>query len=433
MWDWFNQQLDTWVRQDLSSLIGANNANNDINWLLARSQEAERFASWGISMFGREISGALDAIPILGNLKMILEGIFGEDLITGAPLDGWQRAISIGLGMLPLVSAWAEVSFGGATGSLDATAANIADHGLADAAAESEAAAVKYGADETVSELNGGVDAAGAENEAVSGGGSSSEGSFGGSGEGDICSLADSFDANTPVETDGQGDTTPISNLKVGDHVLAYNQDTGATGSYTVTAVLVHTDPTEVYLTIDGEQIETTPEHPFYTLEYGWVNAGDLQLGEHIRRDDGSYGTVMTIKVKQYQQVMYNLTVDTAHTFFVGVDHWLVHNKICINVSKSKYPQSAQHIEDAQKAGKPTTLTINRTGAKANRAASLKGKPKVPNRDLDEYPPAMFKEGGNGASVRAIDPSDNRGAGSSMGHQCRKYLNGTQVDICVVP
>jgi hypothetical protein len=41
----------------------------------------------------------------------------------------------------------------------------------------------------------------------------------------------------------------------------------------------------------------------------------------------------------------------------------------------------------------------------------------------------MFKEGGKGASVKPISPSDNRGAGSSMGHQLRKYPDGTKVKI----
>lgn len=50
-------------------------------------------------------------------------------------------------------------------------------------------------------------------------------------------------------------------------------------------------------------------------------------------------------------------------------------------------------------------------------------------KDLDEYPPAMFEEGGEGASVRPISPSDNRGAGASMGNQLRQYPDGTQVKI----
>lgn len=44
----------------------------------------------------------------------------------------------------------------------------------------------------------------------------------------------------------------------------------------------------------------------------------------------------------------------------------------------------------------------------------------------------MFKEGGQGASVRAINPSDNRGAGSTMGHQLRGYRNRTKVKFIIV-
>ncbi len=41
----------------------------------------------------------------------------------------------------------------------------------------------------------------------------------------------------------------------------------------------------------------------------------------------------------------------------------------------------------------------------------------------------MFREGGSGASVRPINPSDNRGAGSTIGHLLRPYQNGTKVKI----
>ena len=102
-------------------------------------------------------------------------------------------------------------------------------------------------------------------------------------------------------------------------------------------------------------------------------------------------------------------------------------------VSKSKYPQAAQHIEDAQSAGKPSILTINRSGAAANRRASLKNEPPTKGLDRDEYPPAMSGEGGAGASVRSISPKDNRGAGSCIGHQCRSIPDGGMVEIKVIP
>ena len=100
-----------------------------------------------------------------------------------------------------------------------------------------------------------------------------------------------------------------------------------------------------------------------------------------------------------------------------------------ITIDKSKYPESAKHIEDAQNAGYPNQLTIDRAGAAKRRRDSLKGIPSTPGMDRDEYPPAMFHEGGTGASVRPINPSDNRGAGACIGIQCRKLPDGSTVTI----
>jgi hypothetical protein len=78
-------------------------------------------------------------------------------------------------------------------------------------------------------------------------------------------------------------------------------------------------------------------------------------------------------------------------------------------------------------------LTIDRAGAAARRSESLKGHGTVAGKDRDEYPPAMFKEGGKGASVRPVTLKDNRGAGACMGAQCRGLPNGARVDLKVVP
>ncbi|WP_459155653.1 hypothetical protein [Ralstonia pseudosolanacearum] len=43
----------------------------------------------------------------------------------------------------------------------------------------------------------------------------------------------------------------------------------------------------------------------------------------------------------------------------------------------------------------------------------------------------MFKEGGAGASVRAISPRDNMSAGACIGNACRGLPDGTRVRINV--
>ena len=107
-----------------------------------------------------------------------------------------------------------------------------------------------------------------------------------------------------------------------------------------------------------------------------------------------------------------------------------------VKVSRKKYPESCKHIEDAINGKppppKPAVLTKKSTGAASRRRASLKGTPRKKDFDRDEYPMAMTAEGGTDASIRHIAPSDNRGAGSVIGHQLRKYTDGTKFRIVIV-
>lgn len=100
-----------------------------------------------------------------------------------------------------------------------------------------------------------------------------------------------------------------------------------------------------------------------------------------------------------------------------------------VEIPREKYPDYADHVEGAIANGQPDTLTIDRSNANSNRNASIVGYDKVPGMDLDEYPPAMFAEGGSGASVRPMDPYNNRGAGSTIGGLLRGFDNGQQVRI----
>jgi RHS repeat-associated protein len=133
-----------------------------------------------------------------------------------------------------------------------------------------------------------------------------------------------SFSADTLVATD-HGEV-PIGKLKVGDKVLAYNETTGKNEDDAIQAVIVHLDPSALDVTIDGETIQTTAGHPFYTLERGWVKAGDLNVGEHVRKENGTWGRIEKVLPQLHAQVMYNLTITSTHNFFVGRQGLLVHN-----------------------------------------------------------------------------------------------------------
>ena len=100
-----------------------------------------------------------------------------------------------------------------------------------------------------------------------------------------------------------------------------------------------------------------------------------------------------------------------------------------IDILPDRFGQAAQHARDAIQAGRPDILTIDRPGRNANRAAATGKLEKIPGMHLDEYPPAMFKEGGAGASIRAISPHDNMSLGAYIGSCCRGLPNGARVKL----
>lgn len=104
-----------------------------------------------------------------------------------------------------------------------------------------------------------------------------------------------------------------------------------------------------------------------------------------------------------------------------------------VYVDPEKYPESAGHVQDAQNAGAPDVVTVDRGGAAGRRKEALAGTTPQSGTDRDEYPPAAATEGGSGASVRPIDSSDNRGWGGSFGGQIRDVPDGGQVKIIVGP
>lgn len=94
-----------------------------------------------------------------------------------------------------------------------------------------------------------------------------------------------------------------------------------------------------------------------------------------------------------------------------------------------RYPETARHIQEAIKSGESAVCTIDRNEAEENRKESLKGVPTKKGYDRDEWPMAMCAEGGAGADIEYITPSDNRGAGSWVGNQLDDFADGTRVEF----
>jgi hypothetical protein len=125
------------------------------------------------------------------------------------------------------------------------------------------------------------------------------------------------------------GTRRAISDVEVGDYVLAEDPETGERGPRRVTHVWEHEDAV-VDLEIDGDLVTTTEDHPFWNAtDAEWQEAQDLDPGDLVRSAEGELVQVGGVRLRTARTTSaFNLTVDGIHTYFIGVgeDDILVHN-----------------------------------------------------------------------------------------------------------
>ncbi|MGL6073148.1 MAG: Hint domain-containing protein, partial [Fimbriiglobus sp.] len=72
---------------------------------------------------------------------------------------------------------------------------------------------------------------------------------------------------------------------------------------------------------VDGKEIETTAEHPFWVDGREWTPANELQVGDGVRLRDG-WGKVEGVRDTGRWETVYNCRVADFHTYFVGQAGW---------------------------------------------------------------------------------------------------------------
>lgn len=81
------------------------------------------------------------------------------------------------------------------------------------------------------------------------------------------------------------------------------------------------------------------------------MDAGHLVIGDKLKLADGRTGSVVNVTTQAKTQEMFNLTVDTAHTFYVGANGWLAHNAKPCNITQTLW----DHIFDGHTTSKTAT------------------------------------------------------------------------------
>ncbi|MFV0459027.1 MAG: RHS repeat-associated core domain-containing protein, partial [Actinomycetales bacterium] len=272
-------------RGELAAWVGSGQARQDVStWF---SQNKDVVIGAGLVIGGAVISAGVPGGSLLG-AGMIGAGadVLLQKVLTGEV--NWAQAGLSGVAATIGVGNWSRLGASGTTigaGVGAATGVGIylagdGDHTLGGVVAAAGLGALTGGLAGRAATRAGSATRAADEAPGVSGAGTGCGGGRCPT-PGGTC-----FVAGTLVRTE-RGDV-PIEQVRVGDKVWSRNTDTGTDELHPVIATYVRDSHTLVDLTIDGEVVTTTPDHPFMVHDRGWVTAGDLQPGDTLVTPTGT-------------------------------------------------------------------------------------------------------------------------------------------------
>ena len=140
-------------------------------------------------------------------------------------------------------------------------------------------------------------------------------------------STAKCFIAGTLVLT--ANGVVAIEMIKAGDLVYAADADTLEVSLKPVLETYIRETSELVHITVNGEEIVSTLDHPYYVKGKGFVNAVDLCIGFELIDKSGNVLAVEQIfreRLDNESEKVYNFKVSESHTYHVGVSGVLVHN-----------------------------------------------------------------------------------------------------------
>ena len=79
---------------------------------------------------------------------------------------------------------------------------------------------------------------------------------------------------------------------------------------------------------MNGEEIVTTVDHPFYVNDRGFIKAGELAIGYELLNSNCNVLLVEnhSVELTDEPTTVYNFQVEDFHTYHVGCFYVLVHN-----------------------------------------------------------------------------------------------------------
>ena len=158
------------------------------------------------------------------------------------------------------------------------------------------------------------------------------------------------FIAGTLIQT--AGGACEIEEIKEGMLVYAADPESGESGLRRVVNTFKKTTNELIHVSVNGEEIVTTPTHPFWRPKHGWTKAVELRAGDILLTSNGEYVVVEQVQheILEAPVEVYNFEVEDFHTYYVGVSSVLVHNKCDATFVPEKY-----WTRNASKVGMPNS------------------------------------------------------------------------------
>ena len=100
------------------------------------------------------------------------------------------------------------------------------------------------------------------------------------------------------MDEDGNQCHKPIEDVKVGDMVWAYDEETGENAWKPVVRLFRNQTKEWYHVFVDGEEIVCTAEHPFYVVDMGFIPAKGLKAGDKLLLANGKQLQSTRLKLK---------------------------------------------------------------------------------------------------------------------------------------
>ena len=148
-----------------------------------------------------------------------------------------------------------------------------------------------------------------------------------------------------------------IADIQNGDWVYSYDEVSKTYSYQQVTQKSLNLTYDTIKIFTENDSVESTLKHPYLTKK-GWIEANDIRVGDLILTNNGEYERVLNVQTVNYDDPIkvYNMSINNNHTYVVGNDNLVVHNKCNIN---SEYAGKKYEFEKGSNLSKKYPNGVN--------------------------------------------------------------------------